>query len=60
MQEALTERYTDQLRELRSAGLSDSEKGLREALKELRDEERAPLDAIQVNVSGPIDPSCEH
>ena len=48
VQEALTERYTDQLRELRAAGLSDSEKGLREALKELRDEERAPMDATPV------------
>lgn len=48
MQEALTEQYNDQLRELREAGLSETSKEFREIVRELRDEERAPLNATQV------------
>ena len=48
LQEALTEQYNDQLRELREAGLAETAQDVREALRELRDEERAPLDAVQV------------
>lgn len=48
VQEALTEQYNDQLRELREAGLTEDAAELREVVRELRDEERAPLDAMQV------------
>ena len=49
MQEALTEQYNDQLRELREAGMSESSAEFRDVVRELRDEERAPLDAVQVS-----------
>lgn len=49
MQEALTEQYNDQLRELREAGLVESAAEFREIVRKLRDEERAPLDAMQVS-----------
>ena len=49
MQEALTEQYNDQLRELREAGMSESSAEFRDVVRELRDEERAPLDAIQAS-----------
>ena len=47
MQEALTEQYNDQLRELREAGMSESSAEFRDIVRELRDEDRAPLDAVQ-------------
>ena len=50
MQEVLTEQYNDQLRELREAGLSESSPEVRNAVRQLRDEERAPLDSVQVQL----------
>lgn len=50
IQDALTERYNDQLRELRAAGLTETAADLREAVLQLRDEERAPLEAVQVSI----------
>lgn len=47
-QEALVEQYNDQLRELREAGLSEQAEEVREALRALRDEERAPEASVQV------------
>jgi len=51
MQEVLTEQYNDQLRELREAGLSESSPEFRDAVRELRDEERAPLGSVQVTIN---------
>ena len=48
MQETLTEQYNDQLRELREAGLAESSTEFRDIVRKMRDEERAPLDAMQV------------
>ena len=50
MQEVLTEQYNDQLRELREAGLSESSPEVRNAVRQLRDEERAPLASVQVQL----------
>lgn len=47
-QEALVEQYNDQLRELREAGLSERAEEMREALRTLRDEERAPESSVKV------------
>lgn len=47
-QEALVEQYNDQLRELREAGLTEQAEEVREALRALRDEERAPEASVQV------------
>ncbi|KAK9866106.1 hypothetical protein WJX84_003968 [Apatococcus fuscideae] len=47
-QEALTEHYNDQLRDLRAAGLADTAGEFREVLRQLRDEERAPPNHAQV------------
>ncbi|DBB15081.1 TPA: hypothetical protein ACH3X3_004092 [Trebouxia sp. C0006] len=47
-QEALVEQYNDQLRELREAGLSEQAEEVREALRALRDEERAPESSVKV------------
>ena len=47
-QEALTEQYNDQLRELREAGLGEQAEEVREALRALRDEERAPESSVKV------------
>jgi hypothetical protein len=51
MQEVLTEQYNDQLRELREAGLSESSSDFRDAIRELRDEERAPAGSVQASSS---------
>lgn len=47
-QEALTEQFNDQLRELREAGLAEQAEEVREALRALRDEERAPESSVKV------------
>ncbi|DBA86769.1 hypothetical protein WJX77_010228 [Trebouxia sp. C0004] len=47
-QEALVEQYNDQLRELREAGLSEQAEEVREALRALRDKERAPESSVKV------------
>lgn len=47
-QEALVEQYNDQLRELREAGLSETAEEVRDALRALRDEERAPESSVKV------------
>ena len=47
-QEALVEHYNDQLRELREAGLTEQAEEVREALRALRDEERAADASVQV------------
>lgn len=52
-QEALTEQYNDQLRELREAGLADQVEEVREALRALRDEERAPESSVTVCKAAP-------
>jgi len=49
-QEALVEQYNDQLRELREAGLSEQAEEVREALRALRDEERAPESSVKVRL----------
>lgn len=48
-QEALVEQYNDQLRELREAGLSETAEEVRDALRALRDEERAPESSVKVD-----------
>ena len=50
-QEALVERYNDQLRELREAGLTEQAEEIREVLRDLRDEERAPEASVKVPFS---------
>ena len=47
-QEALVEQYNDQLRELREAGLTEQAEDVRQVLRDLRDEERAPEAAVKV------------
>ena len=49
-QEALVEQYTDQLRDIREAGMADEAEEVREALKALRDEDRAPESTVKVNL----------
>ena len=52
VQEALTERYTEHLRELAHVGhVPGDTAALREAVKKLRDAERAPADAPKVRSS---------
>ena len=51
----MVEQYNDQLRELRLHDLADVSNTLRETIRELRDEERAPQDAVQVHTSHLID-----
>ena len=48
-QEALVEQYNDQLRELREAGLTEQAEEVRETLRALRDEERAPEASVKVD-----------
>ena len=48
-QEALVEQYTDQLRDIREAGMADEAEEVREALRALRDEDRAPESTVKVN-----------
>lgn len=50
-QEALVEQYNDQLRELREAGLTEQAEEVREALRALRDQERAPESSVKVSNS---------
>ena len=50
-QEAFVEQYNDQLRELREAGLTEEAEEVREALRALRDEERAPEASVKVHCS---------
>ena len=50
-QEALVEQYNDQLRELREAGLTEQAEEVREALRALRDQERAPESSVKVSDS---------
>lgn len=47
-QEALVEQYTDQLRDIREAGIADEAEEVREALRALRDEDRAPESTVKV------------
>lgn len=47
-QEALTEHYNDQLRDLRAAGLAEEAGDFRNVLRQMRDGERAPLNHPQV------------
>ena len=47
-QEALTEHYNDQLRDLRAAGLAEEAGEFRDVLRQMRDGERAPLNHAQV------------
>ena len=42
------EQYNDQLRELREAGLTEQAEEVREVLRDLRDEERAPEASVKV------------
>ena len=42
------EQYTDQLRDIREAGLAEEAGEVREALRALRDEERAPESTVKV------------
>lgn len=49
-QEALVEQYTDQLRDIREAGMADEAEEVREALRALRDEDRAPESTVKVNL----------
>ena len=55
-QEALVEQYNDQLRELREAGLTEQAEEVREALRALRDQERAPESSVKVSNS--VCPLC--
>ena len=48
LQEAIAEQYNDHLRELREAGLTEEASQLREVLRDLRDEERAPEGGVKV------------
>ena len=48
LQEAIAEQYNDHLRELREAGLAEEASQLREVLRDLRDEERAPEGGVKV------------
>lgn len=52
VQEALTDVYNDQLRQLREAGAADTAPEVREAVKAMRDEERSIEGAPQVCVVG--------
>lgn len=49
LQEAMVEQYNDQLRELRQKDMSEASTAFRETIRELRDEERAPQEAVQVS-----------
>ena len=53
-QEALVEQYNDQLRELREAGLTEQAEQVREVLRDLRDEERAPEASVKVLCSSHV------
>lgn len=53
-QEALVEQYNDQLRELREAGLTEQAEEVREVLRDLRDEERAPEASVKVPFSSHV------
>lgn len=57
-QEALVEQYNDQLRELRQAGLTEQAEEVREALRALRDQERAPEASVQVKPSSWFVTAC--
>ena len=59
-QEALVEQYNDQLRELREAGLSEQAEEVREALRALRDEERAPESSVKVRLPFSVCVLCRY
>lgn len=48
-QEALVEQYTDQLRDIRQAGIAEEAEEVREVLRALRDEDRAPESTVKVS-----------